>query len=253
MRFYLGTHQPAWLARDLDVPLLVSHRRLAGRRTLPRATTRWACDSGGFVELSLHGRWRADAATYVTAVRRYATEIGRLDWAAPMDHMCEPHVLARTGATVDVHQRRTIANYLRLRDLAPDLPFIPVLQGDTPRSYERCADLYEQAGVDLAAIPLVGVGSVCRRQHTTEVEEIMRTLAARGLRLHGFGVKTTGLGRYATSLASADSMAWSFRGRHVPGCSPSHRTESNCLHFALAWHDRLLRSLAPATSPVAAA
>jgi hypothetical protein len=246
MKFYLGTHQPAWLTRHLDVPLLVSHRRLAGRRTLPRATTRWACDSGGFMELSLHGRWRTDIATYVAAVRRYADEIGHLDWAAPMDHMVEPHVLARTGATVHTHQRRTIANYLKLRELAPDLPFIPVLQGDTAASYERCADWYERAGVDLSALPLVGVGSVCRRQHTAEVEQIMRTLAARGLRLHGFGVKTTGLARYATVLASADSMAWSFRGRHVPGCSPSHRTESNCLHFALAWHDRLLRALASA-------
>lgn len=254
MKFYLGTHQPAWLTRHLDVPLLVSHRRLAGRRTLPRANTRWACDSGGFVELSLHGRWRTTVTAYVTAVRRYADEIGQLDWAGPMDHMCELHVLARTGATVHTHQRRTVANYLQLRDLAPDLPFIPVLQGDTAASYERCADLYERADVDLTALPLVGVGSVCRRQHTAEVEHIMRTLAARGLRLHGFGVKTTGLTRYASTLASADSMAWSFRGRHVPGCTPGHRTESNCLHFALAWHDRLLRSLAPATpSPVAAA
>lgn len=109
MKFYLGTHQPGWLARDLGVPFLVSHRRLAGRRTLPRATTSWACDSGGFVELSLHGRWRTNAATYVAAVRRYATEIGRLDWAAPMDHMVEQHVLARTGATVETHQRRTVA------------------------------------------------------------------------------------------------------------------------------------------------
>lgn len=254
MRFYLGTHQPAWLARDLDVSLLVSHRRLAGRRTLPRATTRWACDSGGFVELSLHGRWRTDAATYVAAVRRYADEIGQLDWAAPMDHMIEPHVLARTGGTVAIHQRRTVDNYLRLRELAPDLPFIPVLQGDTITSYHHCADRYERAGINLTALPLVGVGSVCRRQHTAEVEQIMRSLAARGLRLHGFGVKTTGLVRYATVLASADSMAWSFRGRHVPGCSPSHRTESNCLHFALAWHDRLQRSLAPvAPSQVTAA
>lgn len=246
MRFYLGTHQPAWLTRDLDVPLLVSHRRLAGRRTLPRATTRWACDSGGFVELSLHGRWRMDARAYVAAVRRYADEIGRLDWAAPMDHMVESHVLARTGATVDTHQRRTVANYLRLRDLAPELPIIPVLQGDSIASYERCADRYERAGVDLAALPLVGVGSVCRRQHTAEVEHIMRTLAARGLRLHGFGVKTIGLSRYAEVLSSSDSAAWSLRGRYVPGCSPSHRTESNCLRFALAWHHRLRRLLDPA-------
>ena len=65
MKFYLGTHQPSWLARDLGIPLLVSHRRLADRRSLPRATHRWALDSGGFTELSLHGRWRTDPATYV--------------------------------------------------------------------------------------------------------------------------------------------------------------------------------------------
>jgi hypothetical protein len=82
MRFYLGTHQPAWLARDLGVPLLVSHRRLAGRRRLPRATGPWALDSGGFTELSLYGRWSTDAHAYVAAVRRYSEEIGNLDWAA---------------------------------------------------------------------------------------------------------------------------------------------------------------------------
>lgn len=35
MRFYVGAHHPAWLAPDLGVPLLVSLRRLAGRRSLP--------------------------------------------------------------------------------------------------------------------------------------------------------------------------------------------------------------------------
>jgi hypothetical protein len=245
MKFYLGTHQPAWLARDLGIPLLVSHRRLTGRRTLPRASGPWALDSGGFTELSIHGRWRFDERTYVAAVRRYATEIGNLDFAAPMDHMTEQHILTRTGANVREHQLRTGTNYLRLRDLDPDLPFIPVLQGQTIADYHRCADWYERHGIDLAALPLVGVGSVCRRQHTAEVEQIVCSLAARGLRLHGFGVKTTGLTRYATGLASADSMAWSFRGRHVPGCTPSHRTESNCVRFAVAWHHKLLGSLQP--------
>jgi hypothetical protein len=243
MRFYLGTHQPAWLARDLGVPLLVSHRRLVGRRSLPRASGPWACDSGGFTELSLHGRWRTDEHAYVAAVRRYASEIGQLEWAAPMDHMTEAHVLARTGATVLIHQQRTVANYLRLRELAPDLPIIPVLQGQSIADYHRCADMYERHGVDLAALPLLGVGSVCRRQHTGEVEQIMRSLAARGYRLHAFGAKVLGLGRYADAICSSDSLAWSFRGRYVPGCSPSHRSESNCVHFALAWHARLLTSL----------
>jgi len=243
MRFFLGTHQPSWLARDLGVPLLVSHRRLADRRSLPRATGPWACDSGGFTELSMHGRWRIDERGYIAALRRYATEISNLAWAAPMDHMTEAHVLARTGATVRVHQHRTVANFLRLRDLAPELPIIPVLQGQSIADYNRCADFYERHGVDLAALPLVGVGSVCRRQHTAEVEQIMRSLSARGYRLHAFGAKVLGLGRYADTISSSDSAAWSFRGRYVPGCTPSHRSESNCLRFALAWHTRLLTSL----------
>jgi hypothetical protein len=116
----------------------------------------------------------------------------------------------------------------------------PVLVRST---HHRCADLYEQHGVDLAAEPVIGVGSVCRRQHSPAVEQVMRSLAARGLRLHGFGVKTGGLARYADALVSSDSMAWSLRGRHVPGCSPSHRSESNCLRFALAWHRHVTDSL----------
>lgn len=243
MRFYLGTHQPAWLAADLGVPLLVSHRRLVGRRSLPRASGPWACDSGGFTELSMYGRWRTTEHTYVTALRRYATEIGQLAWCAPMDHMTEAHVLSRTGGTVRSHQQRTVTNYLRLREMAPELPIIPVLQGQSIEDYHRCADSYERHGVDLAALPLVGVGSVCRRQHTTEVEQILRSLAARGYRLHAFGAKVLGLGRFADAIASSDSAAWSFRGRYVPGCTPSHRSESNCQRFALAWHARLEASL----------
>jgi hypothetical protein len=243
MRFYLGTHQPAWLARDLGVPLLVSHRRLTGRRTLPRASGPWALDSGGFTELSLYGQWRTDARAYVAAVRRYSEEIGHLDWAAGQDWMVESHVRTRTGASLRTHRRRTVTNYLQLRDLAPELPFIATLQGQSVADYQRCADLYERHGVDLAALPRVGVGSICRRQHSGEVEQIVRSLADRGLRLHTFGAKVLGLARYADAICSSDSPAWSFRGRHVPGCSPSHRSESNCVHFALAWHSRLLASL----------
>lgn len=243
MRLYLGTHQPAWLARDLGVPLLVSHRRLAGRRSLPRATGPWALDSGGFTELSLYGRWRTDARAYVAAVRRYSEEIGQLDWAAGQDWMVESHVRERTGASLRTHQHRTVANYLQLRELAPELPFIATLQGQSVADYQRCADLYEQHGVDLAALPRIGVGSICRRQNSGEVEQIVRSLAGRGLRLHTFGAKVLGLARYADAICSSDSLAWSFRGRHIPGCSPSHRSESNCVHFALAWHTRLLASL----------
>jgi hypothetical protein len=69
----------------------------------------------------------------------------------------------------------------------------------------RCIDLYAQAGVRLADYPLVGLGSVCRRQATGEITEIVRSLGV-VLRLHGFGVKTSGLASYGRWLHSADSM-----------------------------------------------
>src|SRR5437763_16185605 len=125
--FYLGAHHPCWLGQ-LDLPLFVSRRRLAGRRTLPRARTAWALDSGGFTELSMHGRWTLSPAAYAAEVRRYRDEIGHMAFAAPQDWMCEPHMLRQTGLCVAEHQRRTVDNYGELSALAPNLPWMPVLQ-----------------------------------------------------------------------------------------------------------------------------
>ncbi|MBE1493181.1 hypothetical protein H4696_000281 [Amycolatopsis lexingtonensis] len=44
-------------------------------------------------------------------------------------------------------------------------PREPVLQGQSIADYHRCADLSGRRGVDFAAAALVGVGSICRRQH----------------------------------------------------------------------------------------
>lgn len=78
---------------------------------------------------------------------------------------------------------------------------------ETVHEYERCHDLYDRAGIDLTREPLVGLGSVCRRQATGEAHDIIRRLRARGItRLHGFGVKTLGLRRYGHLLTSADCM-----------------------------------------------
>lgn len=245
MIFYLGTHQPAWLA-VAGVPLFVSRRRLAGRVTLPRAIETWALDSGGFSELSMFGHWVTDAATYVAEVRRFGREIGLMAWAAAQDWMCEPFITTKTGLSVAEHQQRTIANYLDLRDRAPELPWVPVLQGWRMDDYRRHTDDYDRAGVDLATVPVVGIGSVCRRQHTKQVEGVIRDLADRGLRLHGFGFKTLGLARLGSVLASADSMAWSFEARRErhPACgSTTHKNCANCLTFALSWRERVLAAV----------
>ncbi len=248
-RFYLGTHRPTWLWRVTDVPLFVSHRVLRDRRSaFPRATTPWALDSGGFTELNLHGRWVTSPREYVDEVHRYTEQIGGLEWASPQDWMCEPWVVAKTGLSVAEHQRRTVDNYLTLRDLAPDLPFIPVLQGWELGDYHAHVDAYTAAGVDLAGQPVVGIGSVCRRQHTGQIAAILDSLHARGIAMHGFGVKTEGLRSYGELLASADSLAWSYRARREarmgnthPGCS--HSTCANCMTYALAWRQQLLHGL----------
>jgi hypothetical protein len=246
--FFLGTHHPGWLS-TAQVPLFVSDRRLRGYRTLPRATTTWALDSGGFTELSRYGTWDHGPAArqYAAQIRRYRDEIGHLAWAAPQDWMCEPAITARTGLTVADHQRRTIDSVLCLRDLDPGLSVIPVLQGWTVSDYLRCADAYQQAGIDLAAEPVVGLGSVCRRQATTAIDLIIRALHAHGVtRLHGFGVKLHGLVNCGHLLTSADSMAWSFAARHqlpLPGCELRHINCANCLRYALTWYAKVCVSL----------
>jgi hypothetical protein len=108
-----------------------------------------------FTELSTYGRWTTTPAEYVSAVARYDREIGKLNWAAPQDHMCEPWIIAQTGLSVD-DQRRTVANFLELGELWAEesdrpSPFIPVLQGWSFGDYMRCAELYAEAGVDSAA------------------------------------------------------------------------------------------------------
>lgn len=255
--FYLGTHMPSWL-RAVPVPLFVSHVRLRRYRTLPKRLPGavWALDSGAFSEIDKYGQWMTSAKEYVAAVRRYRDEIGGLAWAAPMDWMCEPHMLAKTGLPVEEHQARSVASVLELRAMAPDLPFIPVLQGWDLSSYMRCVEMFAEQGVDLAAEPVVGLGSVCRRQGTDEIGRIVSVLADEfHLNIHGFGVKKAGVQLYGTALASSDSMAWSEAGRHEPPCVHGGRAknEANCLDYALAYRAEVLASINRWRQPMLAA
>lgn len=250
-QFFLGTHQPQWLSRS-PVPLFVSRRRLVERKKLPRAAAPWVLDSGGFTELQDFGAWTLSTTEYIELVRRYSEEIGNLQWAAPMDWMCEPVVInggkvgpitfAGTHLSVEEHQWRTVQNLMELRDLAPEIPWAPVLQGWEPDDYQRCADLYEMNGIELEKEPIVGVGTVCRRQHTAEAVTIFSQLAARGLRLHGFGLKIQGLQKCAHYLASSDSMAWSYGARRKPPfCgSKTHKNCANCWEYAQMWRARVV-------------
>lgn len=274
MRFYLGTHKTGWLERhDVGVPLFISRRQLEQRTQLPRAVVPWALDSGGFTELSTpppgspqtewhdgHApistiqvrephRWQITPEEYVDTVRRFDEEIGLMEWAAPMDSMCEPWITQATGRTVEQHQADTVTNLLRLWELGGrDLGIVPVIQGWAPSDYLRHVAMYRAAGVRLEDEPVVGVGSVCRRQSTTEALGIFAAIADLiGPILHGFGLKGAAFGlgieRY---LLSADSLAWSYNARRnapLPGCAHGRTGTgkcNNCPRFALEWRSRAL-------------
>ncbi|GGS61423.1 deazapurine DNA modification protein DpdA family protein [Actinokineospora fastidiosa] len=264
--FLMGTHQTGWL-EHAGVPLFVSDTRLRERKRLPRAAARWANDSGGFTELQKYGRWTVTAREYASRVRRYRDEIGNLAWAAPQDWMCEPivikggrvgrQVFAGTKLSVLEHLRRTRDNAVELSMIAPDLPWAWAVQGYEPDDYLRCADMIEEAGIDLTSQPLVLVGSMCRRQGTAEAHRIILALRARGLRrLHILGAKILGLRRYGHLVTSSDSLAWSadafYAAQKHPDnrlilCGGSHpkggKNCANCLTYALQWRERVLATL----------
>jgi hypothetical protein len=130
-------------------------------------------------------------------------------------------MLARTGLAIREHQRRTVANFLELQYLwsgPADSPYMLVLQGWSSDDYLYAMDFFFEAGVDLSHYPIVGVGSVCRRQATVAIDAILSAILSRdpAMPLHAFGTKIRGLTQYGHKVETADSIAWSFRARHEP-------------------------------------
>jgi hypothetical protein len=222
-----------WIGADVHgfwwgVPILVSYGRLRESRELPRAAAPWVCDSRGFNEIADYGVWTISAEQYVADLRRYAVEIGRMEWAAPQDWPAARHLLDRTGLTEHEHQVRTIESVKRLRAMAPDLPIIAVVTGETLAGYLRHVAMYRAAGIDLRNERLVvGVGALVKRP-AEEAADIIRTLHAAGLkRLHGFGVKGAVLSLVGPLVESVDSASWSAEIRH--------RAEGPCPHGLVKW------------------
>lgn len=242
--FWLGTHQPCFIGRT-DAPLLLNRNRLAAYRPVRRSLGPWFVDSGGFSVLLRAGRYPITPQQYVEEVRRWSQTAGTPSHISIQDWLCEEPIRAQTGLSVEESQERTVASYLDLRALAPELPWLPILQGYSPTSYFRCLELYERAGHDLRQARLVGLGSVCMRQATTQAEGIIRELHQHGLKLHAFGFKLTGLPATARYLSSSDSNNWSNVARWsdpLPG--HTHKHCGHCLEFALKWRQRVLEHVA---------
>jgi 6-pyruvoyl tetrahydropterin synthase/QueD family protein len=183
------------------------------KRPFPTGRAPFALDSGAYSHLARNGRWKVSAEEYARRVRQIAEGTGTMEWAATQDWLCSPDTLEATGKTVLEHQELTIQSWLELNELEPEIAWLPTLQGWELDDYLRHIEMYEGAGVDLLKQPLVGLGSIARRQSDDEVIEMLGEFSALGLRLHGFGVKISGLRRALPYLASSDSMAWSWEGR----------------------------------------
>lgn len=192
-----------------------------------------ALDSSGFVAMRRYGGYRWTFEEYVELVAR-----ARPTWWAAPDYCCEPEI-AHDREEVLERVRETAEALELTRHLAADrgVPApMPVLQGWLPDDYRRSADLMELA-------PLVGLGSVCRRQ-LYGPDGILRVIAALdrhlppGVKLHLFGVKGTAFARLAEHerVFSVDSQAWDMaaRRRHN-GVSRSVKVRGQ---FLTDWLDR---------------
>ncbi len=242
--FLLGVPEPSWgwNGRSSGV-VFVSARRLMRRRSpFPYFDVDVCIDSGGFTELHKFGEWRTTPEQYIALVRRVAAS-ANVRWAAIQDWMVEESALAATGLTVVEHQRRTVVSYLRLRALAPEIRWLPVLQGQTLGQYLEHLEMYQEAGVYLDEIERVGVGSICRRTNSGEICEILTELATHGLRIHAFGVKSEALRVLAPVIRSSDSMSWSLRGRYITRTTGQRDSLgsalSNSQEFAERWRAQM--------------
>lgn len=267
VQFYLGFHDPNVLSATGEVPLFINLPRLlryAGDwDRMPKARTLHALDSGGFTELMDHGTWRTTPDEFGGQVYRMIESVGMPQFASPQDWMCEPWIIhggvqhgrmaPGTGLTgngrgfdgaVRIHQEMTVESVLYLRENFPAAPWIPVLQGWVMEHYLEHVEMYREAGIDVTTEGLVGLGSVCRREATNEIAAIVGRLAGMGIRMHGFGVKTSGLDMYGHLLASADSMAWSKVARRenirLPHCEHVAEDCRNCFAWATLWREKVL-------------
>lgn len=220
VKFYVGLHQPAD-AQHFPLACISINRLRRRRKAVPCGDV--LVDSGAFTEISKFGAYRHSVEEYAAELYRLHTQgVVQIAAAVAQDYMCEPFILAKTGLTIEEHQRLTIERYDALvaelhRLFRGPIPFhvMPVLQGFAPRDYVNHIRMY---GDRLKPGMWVGVGSVCKRQgDPRSIIAVLQAIAAErpDLLLHGFGVKITSLMHPGVRalLATADSMAWSFAAR----------------------------------------
>jgi hypothetical protein len=166
MKYYLGVDIYHWSYDQPDnINFFFSDNFLKHHKKFRPSKCNWALDSGGFSQIHKHGKWIVTPEEYVERTLKYMDKMGKMDFAATQDWMCEDSALKITGKTVKYHQQKTIESYIKLKELAPQVPWLPVLQGKVPSDYLKHLKNYKKAGITEI---YYGIGSICRRGNSKE-------------------------------------------------------------------------------------
>jgi hypothetical protein len=198
-------------------------------------------DSGGYQFFTQFNEYPYTVEDYLKKIDNISDKI---KYFASMDYPCEPELLEKRGKTVKEHIDATIKNTIKTHELIkaeyPHLKdkFVPVIQGWATNDYIKCIEGYKTAGL-WPEYDYWAVGSVCRRNATTQTKDILKTIQRAGgnKRLHAFGFKISNLkDRTIKSLLySCDSSAWGIEAMYTTPWKGSMPAEIKLLSHSLRY------------------
>ena len=219
MKVYYGltSHsQLKRLPRELDI--LVSARmliKMSGNSVIYKYISEFnsvMLDSGAFGCANWDGGFTYGPSDYLKVVEKVMPE-----WWVTMDYPCEPNILK--DMTNYERIERTIEN-TKILFTSQIAGLLPVIQGWLVEDYLHCVERMEEEGL---IMPVMGVGSICRRGSQAKVVNIISELSERLPRteFHAFGIKINTLnynnGEILNYLDSLDTAAWQFNEKDELG------------------------------------
>lgn len=241
-------------AVDMRVPALVSANALSrwsrrkgwpewlgwnlGQLTNASRLASLSLDSAGFVAMARYGGFPWTTSDYLALAASFPFR-----WFASMDYCVEPEIARDREEVLDRISRTIRANFdcrSGARDLGIEHRLMPVIQGRRPDDYERCLD---GLALDYGLTPLIGVGSMCRREVSgpeglIAVFDHLDRILPKGVMLHGFGVKGTALSHLKGiehRIASIDSQAYGQAARHDAFARGVAKTDALVAQHMQAW------------------
>jgi hypothetical protein len=189
-----------------------TRKKFTNPNFLPRTTKRIFIDSGGFTFLT---KWEK----YPFTIDEFIDFLGILQEKQPieqvaiLDYPCEPDVNRSEYKTNFDRIRATVENAVVCFDKAPEINWIPVIQGYYLHEYLDCLSLYEERGIKSEKW---AIGSVCQRRDIAGPRKIITRLkkTMSNKKLHAFGISIRLLKdlQIWNSLFSSDSASWQLYG-----------------------------------------